>query len=412
MLVSLIPTQDDALEKQTMLCAPMSDSENAARHCLNFRCEAHSHVCPCVECFVSQAVKMKVQSTIAKSTLFQEIPRFRYLTYKDISIGEKLGEGSYAIVQTCALNDEPENCNAAIKYLKNEIMIDQRQLKTAAADMANEAMLLSRLNHPNIVKLIAVSGQNNSCKSEEGNEASCFLVLERLGETLHTRMNQWRAMDKTRSANVFHRLSKEFKDLQKTFLRERLKAALQIIEALEYLHENRIVFRDLKPKNIAFDRNGSLKLIDFGLAKELKDCDKNANGTYEMSGDSGSRRYMAPEAALSQPYNESVDVYAFGVVLWEICSMTTCFPDLSRRLHMAYVIKRGRRPRTEGFQWPTDLKALMKSCWAVDPAKRPSSTEAKKALKDVLTHLDCSGESRSPKRRRNFDSLTNATKCR
>jgi hypothetical protein len=79
--------------------------------------------------------------------------------------------------------------------------------------------------------------------------------------------------------------------------------------------------------------------------------------------------------------------------------MTTCFPDLSRKSHMANVIKGGKRPKTDGYQWPANLKTLMKKCWAGDPHKRPSFAATKETLLNILKELE-SGNSKKPITRR------------
>lgn len=83
---------------------------------------------------------------------------------------------------------------------------------------------------------------------------------------------------------------------------------------------NSIIYRDVKPDNIGFDVRGEIKVFDFdmGLAKELQDSERNKDGTYNLTGFTGSIRYMAPEVAKSQPYNLSADVYSYGMLLWHV----------------------------------------------------------------------------------------------
>ena len=77
----------------------------------------------------------------------------------------------------------------------------------------------------------------------------------------------------------------------------------------------RIYNSDLKPDNVGFNFEGRVKLFDFGLAKELDPLQKTADGMYEMSGGTGSRRFMAPEVALGHPYNLSADIYSFSILI-------------------------------------------------------------------------------------------------
>ena len=82
-----------------------------------------------------------------------------------------------------------------------------------------------------------------------------------------------------------------------------------IVLALEYLHENNIVYRDLKPENVFIDHNGYTKIGDFGFAKVLNE----SNRTYTFCGTPG---YVAPENVLAHGYNCSVDWWGLGVLMY------------------------------------------------------------------------------------------------
>mmetsp|Transcript_18837 Transcript_18837/g.26520 ORF Transcript_18837/g.26520 Transcript_18837/m.26520 type:complete len:117 (+) Transcript_18837:979-1329(+) len=79
---------------------------------------------------------------------------------------------------------------------------------------------------------------------------------------------------------------------------------------------------------------------------------------------------MAPEVAKEEPYNLSADVYSFGILLWEIMSLSPPFPDYSCKMHNDLVIHKGYRP-TCNSAWPEDLTRLIKECWNDKASKRP-----------------------------------------
>lgn len=133
---------------------------------------------------------------------------------------------------------------------------------------------------------------------------------------------------------------------------------------------------------------GDVKLFDFGLAKELDDTMKSGycSEFYELSGNTGSLRYMAPEVALSEPYNLSADVYSFGLLLWQMCSLDLPYDGMSRTDHSLFVVKGNERPVLDP-SWSTPLRIVMKRAWEPDPSLRPSMDSTHKILKREIVAL-------------------------
>ena len=135
-------------------------------------------------------------------------------------------------------------------------------------------------------------------------------------------------------------------------------------------------YRDAILYLIGFDSLGQLKLFDFGLAKRLDTVQKNKENeeNYLLTGNTGSLRYMAPEVARDEPYNLTADAYSFGILFWQICSLTTPYVGLNQTTHAAQVVQRGLRPKPDK-SWPYSWTSIMLSAWDANPSRRPNISE-------------------------------------
>lgn len=124
-----------------------------------------------------------------------------------------------------------------------------------------------------------------------------------------------------------------------------------------------------------------MKIFDFGLAKEIKSEDMVANDLYKMSGNTGSLRYMAPEVALTEPYNHLVDVFSFGILLWQMCSLEVPFATYNVQRHAQRVVRGGERPPLDTRKWSSALCNLMTSCWSANINERPHFGEVGSQLR-------------------------------
>ncbi|KAG5189061.1 kinase-like domain-containing protein, partial [Tribonema minus] len=119
------------------------------------------------------------------------------------------------------------------------------------------------------------------------------------------------------------------------------QVAEDIAAALAYMHNHRqytgvpvrIIHRDIKPGNVMFDKRGTAKLVDFSMAGVLEfghDERPSMNETFDLTGDIGNCRFMAPEVARKEHYNEKADIYSFGLLLWEMITLQQPYMGLLR----------------------------------------------------------------------------------
>ena len=235
--------------------------------------------------------------------------------------------------------------DVAIKVLPEEFATDEERL----ARFEREAKLLASLNHPNIASIYGF----------EESEGVNALVLELVeGPTLAERIAQG-------PINV----------------EETIAIAKQIAEALEAGHEAGVIHRDLKPANIKIKEDGTVKVLDYGLAKALE-----ANGTSGSAPDLsqsptltkatalgailGTASYMSPEQAKGRPVDRRTDVWAFGCCLYEALSGRKAFDGETATDAIAAVVQSEPDWQALPSRTPPRLRELLERCLTKDRTER------------------------------------------
>ena len=139
-------------------------------------------------------------------------------------------------------------------------------------------------------------------------------------------------------------------------------------------------FRDLKPQNVGFDREGNPVLFDFGLAREVP-VSSGEDGPLVYKGMAGSLRYMAPETMLKKFASTASDVYSFGIVLWELCTLQHLYHKMNNVEDFKQaIVLRGHRPSLRTLTHASNIKALLKKCWTAEWKDRPNFTQIRMVL--------------------------------
>ena len=232
------------------------------------------------------------------------------VVFGDAEVGQGQIESRKFIAKHCYRYNG--DARYALKRLKKATIQDSLTFLNGMSDLSTETQFLAVLEHPNIIKLRGIA-------MEEMFSEKYFLVLDRLYDTLEARIVKWQKRTKKARGIIGSFKDKQGKEKQ-ALQEEKMTACLDLASALAYIHNHRIIHRDLKTENIGFDVRGDIKIFDLGLAKEMTKL-KEGDTTYAFTGMCGTPRYMAPEVALSKPYNESCDLYSLGLLLWQILNL-------------------------------------------------------------------------------------------
>ena len=255
----------------------------------------------------------------------------------------RLGEGGMGVVYRAT--DTTLNRDVALKVLPDAFATDPERL----ARFEREAKVLASLNHPNIAQIHGLE-QSGDVRA---------LVLELVeGPTLQERIAKGPIP-----------------------LDEALPIARQIAEALEAAHEQGIIHRDLKPANVKVKADGTVKVLDFGLAKalgpDLSDVEAANSPTMTMTAAAtkmgvimGTAAYMSPEQAKGRQVDKRADIWAFGVVLFEMLTGRQAFGGTDISETLASVLKTDLNLEALPADTSPGLRRVLSRCIERDRSQR------------------------------------------
>lgn len=284
-----------------------------------------------------------------------------------LQVGTRLGTyevispiGTGGMGEVYRARDTKLNRDVALKVLPEAFAADPQRM----ARFEREAQVLASLNHPHIAAIYGL----------EESGAVRALVMELVeGPTLAERLAV--AAGLPRHGDVKSPLQ----------IDETLAIAKQIAEALEYAHERGIIHRDLKPANVKITPNGTVKVLDFGLAKAIDPASSPPSGSEveELQNSPtistmatqagmimGTAAYMSPEQARGKPVDRRADIWAFGCVLYEMLTGKRAFEGETVSDVLAAVITTDPDWSALPGSIPASMQRLVRRCLVKDPRQR------------------------------------------
>nr|XP_046164160.1 mitogen-activated protein kinase kinase kinase 7-like isoform X1 [Oncorhynchus gorbuscha] len=269
---------------------------------------------------------------------------FEEIEYEDIEVEEVVGRGTFGVVFKAKWKGK----DVAIKTIESE-----SERKAFVVELRQ----LSRVNHPNIVKLYG------SCDNPV-----CLVMEYAEGGSLY---------------NVLHGAE----PLPQYSASHAMSWCLQCAQGVSYLHAMKpkaLIHRDLKPPNLLLVQGGTvLKICDFGTA-----CDIQTH----MTNNKGSAAWMAPEVFEGSNYSEKCDVFSWGIILWEGITRRKPFDEIGGSAFcIMWAVHRGTRPPLIK-DLPEPIENLMTHCWDKDPSQRPSMEEVRNTMASLMKYFPGSDE--------------------
>lgn len=264
---------------------------------------------------------------------------------RKLNMGEAFAQGAFGKLYRGTYKGE----DVAIKILERPEN-DPERAQLMEQQFQQEVKMLATLKHPNIVRFIG------ACRKPM---VWCIVTEYAKGGSVR------QFLMKRQSRSVPLKLA--------------VKQALDVARGMAYVHGLGLIHRDLKSDNLLIFSDKSIKIADFGVARiEVQ--------TEGMTPETGTYRWMAPEMIQHRPYTQKVDVYSFGIVLWELITGMLPFQNMTAVQAAFAVVNKGVRPIVPNDCLPV-LGEIMTRCWDANPDVRPPFTEVVRMLENAETEI-------------------------
>jgi len=314
-------------------------------------------IAPVVETGPSPAALEAVSRRAPENLIGRKVSHYRVL--------QVLGGGGMGVVYRA--EDLDLGRSVAIKFLPGEMAADEKAFER----VQQEARAASSLDHPNICGIYEL-GEH---------EGRPFIVMQLLqGQTLR----EW--------------IEKAADRESPSCINQVLQLSVQICAGMEAAHGKGIIHRDIKPANIFITNRGEAKILDFGVAKSVRDAggkDEEAGGPAEAGASIGTPAYLSPEQIRGESPDTRTDLFSFGLVLYEMATGQQAFSGkTAAAIHEAVLHRPAARPRQLQPDLPPELESIINKALEKDRDRRYQTAET---LRSDLESLAASLRARQEK---------------
>ncbi|XP_062007773.1 serine/threonine-protein kinase EDR1-like isoform X3 [Rosa rugosa] len=288
--------------------------------------------------FTRSAELVSTWNRILESATFDNKPLLPYqewnIDFSELSVGTRVGIGFFGEVFRGIWN----GTDVAIKvFLEQDLTTENME------DFCNEISILSRIRHPNVILFLGACTKppRLSMVTEYMEMGSLYYLIHISGQK------------------------------KKLSWRRKLKMLRDICRGLMCIHRMKIVHRDLKSANCLVNKHWAVKICDFGLSRMMTEANM------KDSSSAGTPEWMAPELIRNEPFTEKCDIFSFGVIMWELCTLNRPWEGVPPERVVYAVANEGSR-----LDIPDNpLGRLISDCWT-EPHLRPTCDEILSRLVD------------------------------